>query len=263
MCWTYLSPLCVGHSKGMINQGGYAKVWRGSARFANKVPAGMDAADAAALVCTGVTVYSPLKLFGAGTIAKRVGVIGVGGVGHVGIMLAAAMGAEVTAINRGPKKKEDALKLGASKYIATGDNLEEDLKGHERSLDLIICTISEWAQRRCEGGLALIPDPKELPVAEYMRLLRPMGTIVVVGIIPEPISIPSRPLIWSGSAVAGSPIGSPSEIKEMLDLAVRKNIKPWIKKYNMDDINQAVKDLKAGTARYRFVLVNTDNGGVM
>lgn len=143
MCWTYLSPLCVGHSKGMINQGGYAKVWRGSARFANKVPAGMDPADAAALVCTGITCYSPLKRYGAGTTAKRVGIIGVGGVGHVGIMIAAAMGADVTAINRGTRKEADALKLGASKYIATGSDLGKDFEGHERSLDLIICTISE------------------------------------------------------------------------------------------------------------------------
>lgn len=143
MCWTYLSPLCVGNSKGMINQGGYAKVWRGSARFANKVPDGMDPADAAALVCTGITCYSPLKRYGAGTTAKRVGIIGVGGVGHVGIMIAKAMGADVTAINRGTRKEADALKLGASKYIATGSDLEKDFEGHERSLDLIICTISE------------------------------------------------------------------------------------------------------------------------
>lgn len=143
MCWVYLSPLCVGASKGMISQGGYAKLWRGSARFANRVPAGLDPADAAALVCTGITVYSPLKRYGAGTTAKRVGIIGLGGVGHVGIMIARAMGAEVTVISRGTRKESDALKLGAKKYIATGSNLEDDFKGHERSLDLIICTISE------------------------------------------------------------------------------------------------------------------------
>lgn len=113
------------------------------------------------------------------------------------------------------------------------------------------------------GNRPLTPDPQQLPVADYMRLLRPMGTIVVVGIVPDPISISSRPLIWLGAAVAGSPIGSPGEIKEMLDLAVEKGVKPWVQKYNMDDINQAVKDMKAGKARYRFVLVNTDNGGVL
>lgn len=96
-----------------------------------------------------------------------------------------------------------------------------------------------------------------------MRLLRPMGAIVIVGIVPNPLVIESRPLIWSGAAVAGSPIGSPGEIKELLELAAEKKVRPWIQKYNMDDINQAILDMKAGKARYRFVLVDTDNGGVM
>jgi len=118
-------------------------MWRGSARFAVPIPAGLDPAAAAPLLCGGVTVYSPLKAYGAGTTAKNVGIIGIGGLGHLGIMIAKAMGANVTAISRGTAKKDDALKLGAEKYIATTNNLTEDFKDHQRTLDLIICTISE------------------------------------------------------------------------------------------------------------------------
>jgi D-arabinose 1-dehydrogenase-like Zn-dependent alcohol dehydrogenase len=95
------------------------------------------------MLCGGVTVFSPLDHYGAGTKAKRVGVIGVGGLGHFAILFASQMGAEVTAISRSDTKKEDATKLGATKYIAAGEDVAEGIKGHERSLDLIICTISE------------------------------------------------------------------------------------------------------------------------
>jgi alcohol dehydrogenase (NADP+) len=140
---TFNAPYRRGEGKGSISRGGFAKYWRGPSRFAIPVPQGLDPALAAPMMCGGVTVYSPLARFGAGTTAKKVGVIGVGGLGHFGIMFAKAMGAEVTAISRGDGKKDDAVTMGASKYIATGSNLRENFKGHERSLDLIICTISE------------------------------------------------------------------------------------------------------------------------
>lgn len=140
---TFNAPYRRGEGKGSISRGGFAKYWRGPSRFAIPVPEGLDPALAAPMMCGGVTVYSPLARFGAGTTAKKVGVIGVGGLGHFGIMFAKAMGAEVTAISRGDGKKDDAVTMGASKYIATGSDLRENFKGHERSLDLIICTISE------------------------------------------------------------------------------------------------------------------------
>lgn len=107
------------------------------------------------MFCGGVTVFSPLERFGAGTTSKDVGVIGVGGLGHFAIQFAAAMGARVTAISRGDNKKEDAMKLGASKYFATGGNLSEAVKGHARTLDLVICTISESPDAHRSVSLAL------------------------------------------------------------------------------------------------------------
>lgn len=132
-----------GKADGDICRGGFAKYWRGPSRFAIKLPDGLDPAVAAPLLCAGITVFSPLLYYGAGTRAKKVGVVGIGGLGHLAVQLAKAMGAEVTAISRGDSKKEDAIKLGATKYISTSKDLAADFKGHERTLDLIISTISE------------------------------------------------------------------------------------------------------------------------
>lgn len=123
--------------------GGFAKHWRGSSKFAVKIPSGLDPALAAPLCCGGLTVYAPLRRWGAGTKrAPNVGVVGIGGLGHMAILIAKGMGAHVTAISRGTSKRDDAFRLGADAYIATSNNTRSDFKQHRRSLDLIICTIS-------------------------------------------------------------------------------------------------------------------------
>jgi len=101
------------------------------------------------MLCGGTTVYSPLKKYGAGTTAKDVGVIGIGGLGHFALIFAKAMGANVTAISHSANKEEDAKKMGASRFIATGDDAAAAIKGKERSLDLIICSSSEWSSSSC------------------------------------------------------------------------------------------------------------------
>jgi alcohol dehydrogenase (NADP+) len=126
---------------------------------------------------------------GAGTTAKNVGVIGIGGLGHFAVMFASKMGAKVTAISRGTNKADDARALGATEVIATGESIAEGIKGHERSLDLIICTISNCSNSNCVEWANEL-DPDELPVAEYLPLLRPHGTFVIVGVVPKPLSIP-------------------------------------------------------------------------
>lgn len=131
-------------SPGQKTYGGYANFWRGPSHFAVPVPASIEPADAAAMMCGGVTVFAPLRKYGAGTTARDVGVIGVGGLGHFAIMFAKAMGAEVTAISSTHKKDEDAKQLGASKVIVTGSDAKAAFKGHERSLDLIIVSSSEF-----------------------------------------------------------------------------------------------------------------------
>lgn len=213
-------------------------------------------------------MFSPLMRYGAGTTAKRVGIIGIGGLGHFGVLFASRMGAEVTAISRKDDKKEDAMKLGAKKYIATGSDTKKGISGHERSLDLIICTISTFPPPfPIHTANPVSPaDPETLPVNDYLPLLRPNGTFVLVGLVPKPLAIPSFSLILSQVQVAGSNIGSPATMRKMFEFAVEHGIgtkdepSPYIQKYDMGDINQAMVDFKKGKPRYRFVLVNTDNG---
>lgn len=131
-----------GLNAGVQANGGFANYWRGPSRFAIPIPKGLDPALASPIMCAGMTVYAPLKRFGV-TKGKKVGVIGIGGLGHLAIKIAKAMGAEVTAISRGESKKDLALELGADKYIATGSDLKADFKSHSRAVDVIICTISE------------------------------------------------------------------------------------------------------------------------
>jgi alcohol dehydrogenase (NADP+) len=131
-------------SKGSKSYGGYANFWRGPAHFTVAIPANVDPAEAAPMMCGGTTVYTPLKQYGAGTTAKDVGIVGIGGLGHFAVLFAAAMGANVTAISHSHKKDEDAKKLGASKVIVTGDDAKAAFKDHARSLDLIIVSSSTF-----------------------------------------------------------------------------------------------------------------------
>lgn len=238
-------PYQRGAAAGRLGQGGFAKQWRGNARFATKIPGGVDLGSAGPLFCAGTTVFTPLRRHGAGAARKRVGVIGLGGLGHLAIQIAAAMGAEVTAISRGSTKEEDARKLGAKHYIGTGQNLTNDFKAHHGSLDLIICTI----------------DPPNLDINAYLSLICAGGLFVPVGLPKEHLSIEPVQLIMGQKGVVGSALGAPQDIKALLDLVAQKGIKPWVQKWNFDDINEAIAEFKKGTPRYRFVLVNTDNGG--
>lgn len=165
-----------------MSKGGFAKYWRGPSRFAIPIPKEIDPSQAGPLMCGGVTVYSPLMHYGAGTTAKKVGIIGVGGLGHMGIMFAKAMGAEVTAISRSESKREDSMKLGASKYIATGNDLKAAVSKNKRCLDLIVCTI----------------NPPDFPeVNDYLGLLKPYGHFVLVGIVAKPLELNTFRLIYS------------------------------------------------------------------
>lgn len=139
-CSTYVRA----PSTGEKTLGGFAEEWRGPHQFAVKILEGLDLAAAAPMFCGGVTVFAPPKQYGAGTIAKRVGIVGVGGLGHFGILFANAMGAQVTVISHSDHKKADAEALGATHFIATGDDAKAACAEHKQSLDLIICTASEY-----------------------------------------------------------------------------------------------------------------------
>ncbi|GAB7355701.1 hypothetical protein MBLNU459_g6402t3 [Dothideomycetes sp. NU459] len=221
--------------------GGYADYNRTPGHFVVQIPEGIESADAAPMLCGGVTVYSPLKQNGCGP-GKKVGIVGVGGLGHFGVLFAKALGAdEVVGISRKASKKDEVLKLGADRYISTDDD-KDWAKHNARSLDLIVCTVSS----------------EKMPLGEYLSLLKVKGTFIQVG-APDAGNLPpinAFTLIANGIKVGGSAIGAPWEINEMLKLAADNKIKPWVQKRNMKDANQAVLDMEEGKARYRYVLVN-------
>ncbi len=244
MVGTYNTPLS-GAAKGHWSMGGYADYVRvPSATFVFAIPDAIASEHAAPLLCGGLTVFSPLRKHGAGP-GKRVGVIGLGGLGHMALLFARAMGAEtVVAISRSRKgtKVADATTLGAHSFIATSED-EKWARKHSRSLDLIISTVSA-------------PD---MPLESYLRLLRTNGTFVQVG-APEDKLPPlgAYSLISKACSVTGSQVGSPGEMKEMLKFAAEKGVKPWVEVKRMRDVNQCVVDMEKGKARYRYVLVNDE-----
>lgn len=221
--------------------GGFATYWRGPAHFAFRIPDALPSAEAAPLLCGGTTVFSPLVKHGAGP-GKSVGIIGIGGLGHLGILFARALGCDrVVGISRSSSKRKDAIEgLGADAFIAT----DEDRKfahSHSRSLDLIICTVSS----------------EHMPLAQYLRLLKLDGAFVQVGAPEKPLPpLAAWSLIQKGVKVTGSNIGSPGDIRRMLQLAAEKRVLPWIQERAMEDVNSALGDMHDGKARYRYVLVN-------
>ncbi|KAL2019775.1 hypothetical protein VTK56DRAFT_9219 [Thermocarpiscus australiensis] len=192
------------------------------------------------MLCGGVTTYAPLKHHGAGP-GKTVGIIGLGGLGHFGVLWAKALKADkVVAISRSSAKKADALKMGADDFIATAED-PDWAKKHASTLDLIICTVSE----------------SSMPLMGYLSLLRLDGTFVQLGAPDDGLpSIQQFPLIFKRIKITGSLIGSPAVIREMLQLAAAKKVRPWIQTIPMKDANRAIVDMSAGKPRYRYVLEN-------
>ncbi|KAF7594395.1 hypothetical protein BBP40_009376 [Aspergillus hancockii] len=221
--------------------GGFAMRWRGPAHFAFRIPDSLPSAEAAPLLCGGVTVFAPLRKYGAGT-GKSVGIVGIGGLGHLGILFAKALGCDqVVAISRTSSKKKDAIEgLKADAFIATDED-KKWARTHSRSLDLIICTV----------------DAPDMPLTRYLRMLKMDGTFVQVGAPEKPLpQLTAWSLIQKGVKVTGSNIGSPEDIRQMLRLAAEKRVLPWIQKRPMKDVNATLADMDAGKARYRYVLVN-------
>lgn len=228
------------YKDGSWSSGGYADYTRVPQHFVVKIPDALKSAYAAPMLCGGITVYSPLKRNGAGP-GCRVGIVGVGGLGHFGILFARALGAKkVVAISRRANKKKDALALGADTYIATAEDANWHKK-NARSLDLIISTVS--------GA--------DMPLERYLSLLRTNGQFIQVGAPEDRLpAISAFPFIGKGIKLGGSSIGSPREIEEMLQFAAEKGIKPWIEERSLKDANRAVVEMEEGKARYRYVLVN-------
>ncbi|KAI8985206.1 chaperonin 10-like protein [Pilobolus umbonatus] len=218
--------------------GGYADKWRGHQRFVFKIPDSMTNEIAATFFCAGVTTYSPFKAHGV-KAGSKVGVLGVGGLGHFAIQWARAMGAHVVALSGSERKREDADALGCHEYVNI--NNKEELEPHMGSFTHIIATYIS----------------KDFDWSFYLRLVDTNGFFILVDLPEYPLDgIPAMLLASRQVSLVGSTIGSPAVIEEMLEFAAKHNVKPWITKYPMKDCNQAIKDFKEGKPRYRFVLEN-------
>jgi alcohol/geraniol dehydrogenase (NADP+) len=223
-------PTCMGRN------GGYADRIRVNSRFAIPVPKVLESENVAPLLCGGITVYSPLRNHGVRP-SSRVGVIGIGGLGHMGLQFAKAFGSEVTAFSTTKDKEAEAKSLGAHHFVNTRDT--GALKKVAGSFDFLLSTVSadqDWQA--------------------YVNALRPKGVLCVVGVPPSGIQLQAFPLVAGQRAVSGSPTGSPRDLHEMLDVAARHGVKAITEKFAMAKANDAVAKVKKNQVRYRAVLAN-------
>jgi uncharacterized zinc-type alcohol dehydrogenase-like protein len=244
-CKKGLEQYCLNGNVGTYNgvdkygentQGGYSTHIVVTEDFVLKIPEGIALENAAPLLCAGITTFSPLRHWGAGP-GKKVAIIGLGGLGHMAVKLAHAMGAEVTVLSRSLSKKDDGLKLGADHYYATEDEATfKDLKG---TYDLIINTVSA-----------------KIDLDQFLSLLAVDGTMVNVGAPPEPLSLHVFSLIPGRKSFAGSVIGGIPETQEMLDFCAKHGIGAEIEIINADEIDKAWERIMASDVRYRFVIDN-------
>lgn len=216
--------------------GGYADRVRANARFVVPIPEGLASENAAPLLCGGITVYNPLRAHGVNP-ASRVGIIGIGGLGHMAIQFARVFGAEVTAFSTSAEKEAEAKTLGAHHFVNTRES--RALKDVAGSFDFILSTINadqDWGV--------------------YIQALRPTGTLCFVGVPPSPVALQAFSLIAGLRTVTGSPIGSPHQLREMLDVAARHGVKAQIESFPMAKANDAIEKVKKNKVRYRAVLAN-------
>ena len=213
-------------------QGGYSSHIVVDEAFVLKVAKGLPLERVAPLLCAGITTYSPLKRFHAGR-GKRVGVLGLGGLGHMAVKIASAMGAEVVVLSGSAAKKADAKRLGAHEFTLTSDTAQ--MTRMAKRLDLIIDTVSA---------------PHDVNAA--LGLLGTAGTLVMVGASPKPLEVGTFPLILNRRQIAGSLIGGIAETQEMLDFCAKKKVLADVEVIAANEVNTAYDRLLKGDVRYRF-----------
>ncbi|MEZ3182388.1 NAD(P)-dependent alcohol dehydrogenase [Streptomyces pimonensis] len=219
---------------GEPTYGGYAEKIVVDENYVVRIPDGLALDVAAPLLCAGITLYSPLKRWGAGP-GKKVAVLGMGGLGHMGVKIAHALGAEVTVLSQSLRKKDDGLKLGADRYHATSDpRTFEELRG---TFDLIVSTVSA-----------------PLDFGAYLSLLKTEGTLANVGAPEEPVALNLFSLLGGGKTLAGSMIGGIAETQEMLDFCAEHGIGAEIELIGAAEINEAYERVLNSDVRYRFVI---------
>ena len=219
---------------GRITQGGYSTRIVVSEEFVVKIPEGLELDTAAPLLCAGITTYSPLRYWGVGP-GKKVAIVGLGGLGHVAVKLAHAMGADVTVLSRSLKKQDDGLRLGANHYYSISD--PETFKQLNNTFDLIVNTVSA-----------------PIDADAYLSLVAPNGSMVNVGIPPEPFPVTVWSLIRGRRSFSGSFIGGIRETQEMLDFCAVHQLGACIEVIAAERINEAFERIQASDVRYRFVI---------
>jgi alcohol dehydrogenase (NADP+) len=243
-CYEGLEPFCdegVTYSFNSADKhiggatfGGFSKTYVCDEQYVLQMPEFDDLAAAAPLLCAGITVYSPLKHWGAGP-GKRVGILGIGGLGHLAIKIAKAMGAYVVVFTTSASKVEDAKRLGADEAVLSTN--KEQMARHNRNLHFIIDTVSA-----------------KHDVNSYLNLLRHDGSVVLVGLPPEPLEIGAFNVVMGRRSFAGSNIGGIAETQEMLNFCSKHEITAEIERIKIQDVNKAFERLEKGDVKYRFVI---------
>jgi uncharacterized zinc-type alcohol dehydrogenase-like protein len=243
-CVAGLQQYCLEGMTGTYNQlerdgktvamGGYSNRFVINEDYAVHIPANLPLEGVAPLLCAGITLYSPIKHWKVGP-GKKVAVMGLGGLGHMGVKFAVAMGADVTVLSHSPHKKDDALAMGAHHFIGTDD--ESVFTTHAKSFDVILNTVSA-----------------EIDIDKYISLLKLNGTLVVIGLPGKPYAVNVGTLLNGRRGIAGSMIGGIPELQEMLNFCGEKNIVSDVEVIKADYINEAYERTVASDVKYRFVI---------
>jgi uncharacterized zinc-type alcohol dehydrogenase-like protein len=217
-----------------LAMGGYSNYFVVNEDYAVHIPSHLPLQGVAPLLCAGITLYSPIKHWNVGP-GKKVAVMGLGGLGHMGVKFAVAMGADVTVLSHSPHKQADALAMGAHHFISTQDDAV--FAAHEKKFDVILNTISA-----------------EIDINQYLSLLKLNGTLVVIGLPGKPYALQVGALLGARRSIGGSMIGGIAELQEMLDFCGKHNIVSDVEVIKPDYINAAYKRTVASDVKYRFVI---------
>ena len=236
-CMKGLENLCPDAEGTCVHRhGGYADRVRANSRFVVPIPENLQSQQAAPLLCGGITVYNPLRTHCVNP-SSRVGVVGIGGLGHLAIQFARVFGAEITAFSTSAAKEKEARALGANHFVNSRES--KAMKEVAGTLDFLLTTVNadqDWGA--------------------YLQSLRPNGALWFVGVPPSPVCIHAFPLISGLRTIGGSPVGSPFQLREMLDVAARHGVKATTELFPMDKANEAIEKVKKSKVRYRAVLAN-------
>ena len=217
-----------------VAMGGYSNVFVVNENYAVKIPKSLPLDGVAPLLCAGITLYSPLKHWNAGA-GKKVAVMGLGGLGHMGVKFAHALGAHVTVLSHSPSKREDALAMGADEFIAVSD--AKDLKPYVRTFDLILNTVSA-----------------QIDINAYLATLKIDGTLVVIGLPGAPYPVHVGSLLDGRKSLAGSMIGGIAQTQEMINFSAEHSIVSDVEVISADYVDKAYERTVASDVKYRFVI---------